>query len=147
MSSHISFKELKDLMMLTRFFPALSTIGFGDMVPRKGREPSSGIQTLELVIRALYIVVGLALVSSLLSAVVSAAEVIDRWSICRRIKCMYQGSMSFNPHVVLILFLFYILRIRYSVISIPRNQIQRTKFVVRFLSKESERFFKRSRIS
>ena len=92
-SSDISFKELSEFMLLTRSLSALSTIGFGDMVPRKGREPSSGIQTLELVIRALYIVVGLALVSSLLSAVVSAAEVFDRWNICRRTKRMYQGLM------------------------------------------------------
>jgi len=82
------FLQRKKLMFLIRFFSALSTIGFGDMVPRQGREPSSGIQTLELVIRSLYIVVGLALVSSLLSAVVSAAEVFDRWNICRRTKCM-----------------------------------------------------------
>ena len=69
---------------------ALSTIGFGDMVPRKGREPSSGVQTLELVIRALYIILGLVLVSSLLSAVVAAAEVFHKWNICGRTKCVYQ---------------------------------------------------------
>ena len=96
------------------------------MVPRKGREPSSGIQTLELVIRALYIVVGLALVSSLLSAVVSAAEVFDRWNICRRTKCMYQGSMSFNP---------------YATDFFLHFENNTTKFVVRILSKENERFF------
>lgn len=121
-------------MLLTRFFSALSTIGFGDMVPRKGREPSSGIQTLELVIRGLYIVVGLALVSSLLSAVVSAAEVIDRWSICRRMKCMYKGSMSFNPHVLLIL--FYILRIRYSVISIQPRRFHEIRYNEQSLSSD-----------
>ena len=76
------------------------------MVPRKGREPSSGIQTLELVIRALYIVVGLALVSSLLSAVVSAAEVFDKWNICKRTKCTYQGSMSVSPRCFCFSFYF-----------------------------------------
>ena len=82
---------LKAKLMLNCSLSALSTIGFGDMVPRKGREPSSGIQTLELVIRGLYIVFGLALVSSLLSAVVSATEVFNRWNLCRRAKCVYQG--------------------------------------------------------
>lgn len=67
-------------------FIALSTIGFGDMVPRKGQEPSSGIQTLELVVRGFYIVFGLALVSSLLSAVVAAAEVLNRWNGFKRTK-------------------------------------------------------------
>ena len=106
-------------MLLTRFFSALSTIGFGDMVPRKGREPSPGIQTLELVIRSLYIVVGLALVSSLLSAVVSAAEVFDRWNICRRTKCMYQGSMSFNPYATDFFFLHFENNRRYNVMLTP----------------------------
>lgn len=77
---------------------ALSTIGFGDMVPRKGREPSSGIQTLELVIRALYIILGLALVSSLLSA---AAEVFDKWNVCGQTKlCVYQYFLFNNSFLI-----------------------------------------------
>ncbi|XP_022789187.1 potassium channel subfamily K member 15-like [Stylophora pistillata] len=67
-------------------FIALSTIGFGDMIPRKGQEPSSGVQTLELVVRGFYIVLGLALVSSLLSAVVAAAEVLNKWNSFKKSK-------------------------------------------------------------
>lgn len=64
------------------------------MVPRKGQEPSSGIQTLELVVRGFYIVFGLALVSSLLSAVVAAAEVLNRWNGFRRTKGVYKDSLK-----------------------------------------------------
>ena len=64
------------------------------MVPRKGQEPSSGIQTLELVVRGFYIVFGLALVSSLLSAVVAAAEVLNRWNGFKRTKGVYKDSLK-----------------------------------------------------
>lgn len=73
---------------------ALSTIGFGDMIPRKGQEPSSGIQTLELVVRGFYIVLGLALVSSLLSAVVAAAEVLNNWNSFKKTKGAYNDSLG-----------------------------------------------------
>ncbi|KAM7429718.1 hypothetical protein ABFA07_019478 [Porites harrisoni] len=69
-------------------FIALSTIGFGDMVPTKGSAPSSAIQTLEYIIRGLYLVIGLVLVSSLVSSVVSALKVLDGWDCCRRTRCV-----------------------------------------------------------
>ena len=72
------------------FVSALSTIGFGDMVPTKGNAPSSAIQTLEYIIRGLYLVIGLVLVSSLVSSVVSAVNVLDGWDCCRRTRCEYK---------------------------------------------------------
>lgn len=61
------------------------------MVPRKGHDLSSGIQILEYIIRGLYIMLGLALVSSLVSAVIAAAKVFDRWDVCGRTDCKYSG--------------------------------------------------------
>lgn len=59
------------------------------MVPRKGHDLSSGIQTLEYVIRGIYIVLGLTLVSSLVCSVIGVVKVLDRWDICGRTKCKY----------------------------------------------------------
>lgn len=66
---------------------ALSTIGFGDMVPMKGNEASSVIQALEYIIRGVYLVIGLVMVSSFVSSVVSAVKVLDGWDCCRPTRC------------------------------------------------------------
>ena len=61
------------------------------MVPRKGHDLSSGIEILEYIIRGLYIMLGLVLVSSLVSAVIAAAKVFDRWDVCGPTDCKYSG--------------------------------------------------------
>lgn len=63
---------------LTDSFTALCTIGFGDMVPMKSQDLNSGIQTLEYVVRGIYITLGLCLMSSLICAAVSAVRMVDR---------------------------------------------------------------------
>ena len=70
-------------------FPALCTIGFGDMVPRKSEDLTSGIQALEYVLRGIYLSLGLCLVSSVVCAVVPAVKMFDRWDVCGKTSCEY----------------------------------------------------------
>lgn len=59
------------------------------MVPMKSQDLTSGIQTLEYVVRGMYITLGLCLVSSLICAVVSAVRMVDRLDVCRGNRCEY----------------------------------------------------------
>ncbi|XP_068725201.1 two pore potassium channel protein sup-9-like [Montipora capricornis] len=69
-------------------FIALCTIGFGDMVPRKSEDLTSGIQALEYVLRGLYLFLGLCLVSSVVCSAVSAVKMFDRWDVCGKTSCL-----------------------------------------------------------
>ena len=78
---------LKKISYSTDSFTALCTIGFGDLVPMKSQDLTSGIQTLEYVVRGIYITLGLCLMSSLICAAVSAVRMVDRWDVCRGNRC------------------------------------------------------------
>ncbi|KAK2568170.1 Two pore potassium channel protein sup-9 [Acropora cervicornis] len=80
---------------------ALCTIGFGDMVPMKSQDLTSGIQTLEYVVRGIYITLGLCLMSSLICAAVSAVRMVDRWDVCRgnRCFCCRKKSCEFSEEL------------------------------------------------
>ncbi|XP_048587971.1 potassium channel subfamily K member 4 isoform X2 [Nematostella vectensis] len=55
-------------------FVAISTIGFGDLVPNEGREPDSTYERVMWFIRLLYLGLGLSLVSSVFTSVSSATK-------------------------------------------------------------------------
>lgn len=55
-------------------FVALSTIGFGDLVPNEGKEPKSTYERVMWCVRLLFIGLGLSLVSSVFTSVSSATK-------------------------------------------------------------------------
>ena len=109
------------------------------MVPVKGHEPSSGIQTLEYVIRGLYIVVGLVLVSSLVSAVMAAAKMFDRWDVCGRTRCKYCGlkfSLLFLRANFFLSIIFRFLFTHFKIIMFKRSFREKMpSFSICFLSR------------
>jgi len=58
-------------------FVAMATIGFGDLVPNKGRAPDSKEEKAVWFLRALYLSVGLSLVSTVFTALSNAIEEIN----------------------------------------------------------------------
>ena len=55
-------------------FIVYSTIGFGDLVPNEGHELSSSNEIFMMFVRALNLIIGLSLLSSLLSSIIQAAD-------------------------------------------------------------------------
>lgn len=58
-------------------FVALSTIGFGDLVPNEGKEPNSSYEQGMWIVRLMYLGMGLSLLSSVFTSVCSAAKQIQ----------------------------------------------------------------------
>ncbi|KAJ7354883.1 hypothetical protein OS493_029440 [Desmophyllum pertusum] len=65
-------------------FVALSTIGFGDLVPNEGKEPDSSYERGMWIIRLMYLGLGLSLLSSVFTSVLSAAKEIQSIMPCKR---------------------------------------------------------------
>ena len=55
-------------------FIVYSTIGFGDLVPNEGHQLSSSNEIFMMFVRALNLIIGLSLLSSLLSSIIQAAD-------------------------------------------------------------------------
>lgn len=68
-------------------FVALSTIGFGDLVPNEGKEPDSSYERGMWIVRLMYLGLGLSLLSSVFTSVCSAAKQIRSLMPCKRGKC------------------------------------------------------------
>lgn len=67
-------------------FVALSTIGFGDLVPNEGKEPDSPYERGMWIVRVMYLALGLSLLSSVFTSVLSAAKEIQSVIPCKRDK-------------------------------------------------------------
>lgn len=67
-------------------FVALSTIGFGDLVPNEGKEPNSAYEKSMWIVRVMYLGLGLSLLSSVFTSVLSAAKEIQSIIPCKRDK-------------------------------------------------------------
>lgn len=65
-------------------FVALSTIGFGDLVPNEGKEPDSSYERGMWIVRLMYLGLGLSLLSSVFTSVLSAAKEIQSLMPCNR---------------------------------------------------------------
>ncbi|XP_027044011.1 two pore potassium channel protein sup-9-like isoform X2 [Pocillopora damicornis] len=65
-------------------FVALSTIGFGDLVPNEGKEPDSPYERGMWIVRVMYLALGLSLLSSVFTSVLSAAKEIQSVIPCKR---------------------------------------------------------------
>ena len=65
-------------------FVALSTIGFGDLVPNEGKEPDSSYERGMWIVRVMYLGLGLSLLSSVFTSVCSAVKEIRSLMPCKR---------------------------------------------------------------
>ena len=65
-------------------FVALSTIGFGDLVPNEGMVPNSSYEKGMWIVRLMYLGMGLSLLSSVFTSVWSAAKQIQSLMPCKR---------------------------------------------------------------
>lgn len=88
-------------------FVAMATIGFGDLVPNKGRAPDSKEEKALWFLRALYLSIGLSLVSTVFTALSNAIEEINSllakhkkgkilFVIVKSILCFLLNSMTHN---------------------------------------------------
>lgn len=69
-------------------FVALSTIGFGDLVPNEGKEPDSSYERGMWIVRLMYLGFGLSLLSSVFTSVLSAVKEIRGIMPCKRGKLL-----------------------------------------------------------
>lgn len=74
-------------------FVALSTIGFGDLVPNEGKEPKSSYEQGMWIVRLMYLGMGLSLLSSVFTSVGSAAKQIQSLMPCKR-ETSYEVSVT-----------------------------------------------------
>ena len=65
-------------------FVALSTIGFGDLVPNEGKAPNTSYEKGMWIVRLMYLGLGLSLLSSVFTSVCSAAKQIQSLMPCKR---------------------------------------------------------------
>lgn len=65
-------------------FTALSTIGFGDLVPNEGKKPNKPYEKAIWFFRLLYLGLGLSLVSSVFTSICSAAKEIRALLPCKK---------------------------------------------------------------
>jgi len=79
-----SEKEWTFLDSVYYCFVALSTIGFGDLVPNQGREPDSSYERGMWIVRLMYLGLGLSLLSSIFTSVLCAAKQIQGLMPCKR---------------------------------------------------------------
>ena len=75
-------------------FVALSTVGFGDLVPNQGKEPDSSYERGMWIVRLMYLGFGLSLLSSVFTSVASAAKEIRNLLSCRKGKAYKKKTKS-----------------------------------------------------
>lgn len=71
-------------------FVALSTIGFGDLVPNQGKKPDSSYERGMWIVRLMYLGLGLSLLSSIFTSVLCAAKQIQGLMPCKRGKRIFK---------------------------------------------------------